>query len=265
MPESFLVNIDTPMIGLNCGDGRESDELAAKLLGARLALAWDAMVLEELVTPGSVQRTLLETDKQFTEEGLYQNAEIDGQVHSDEHCEGKGATEIDITRKEGKIGCGRWQEALAIARAALENIDKFIEEIKEEAPTVIEGNEEDARKIARANVDLAERTLEDGRPVLASGREVVTGAMENGARGKVLKGDHEEELAEYSLRDNTTHDNRKAQDRFHIDGWLELKFFGKNTDKLPYDPRLVLLQSVIISKATRLVLDGKSTVDEVIS
>lgn len=157
-------------------------------------------------------------------------------MHSDEHCEGRGALEIDMSNFEGPVGCGRWQRGAEIARTAFSQIGPIIEEIKLEAPSVIEDLEDEAHRLAEANAKLADRTLPSGELLLAPGRQVVISAIKNGAKGIVLAGDHVEEEAEYCLRENETNDTRVSQKRFQGDGWVNKRFFDRNSETFKYNP-----------------------------
>lgn len=259
--EPHYVNLPSGRIELNCGDGRgpvdESEPLYAKEFGGRPALAWNYMVLSELLEPGSIQESLPEVDASLAEEGAYDRAEINGGVHSDEAAEGEGATKIDLTRLIGKIGCGRWQLAEEISDAAKELIEEIIVYLKQYAPSAIDGLDEEARKLANINSDLAHREAANGQKILPSGREVVVSAINNGAHGVVLAGNHVEkpEVA-YNLVESTTNDNKATQEHFGADGWINLQFFTKNKETMPFDSRLVVLQDAIMALATKQVLTG---------
>ncbi len=257
----LYVELPEGPIHVNCGDGRTSvdsnEPLYAKVFGGRLGLAWNYMVLKEMSQPGSVQSSLSDVDAELETSGKYAKAEIIGGVHSDEAAEGAGATDINIGKFSLKVGCGREARAAEIAATLLENIDDVIDELREIAPQVIAGREDDATSLAQVNAELANRKLQSGRPVLPAGREAVTAAINNGARGIVLAGEHvEDEAAAYNLVERTTNDNKSTQKHFGADGWVNSLFFKANQDSMPFDPNLVILQDAMVALATKQVLTG---------
>lgn len=245
-------------IAVNCGDGRGEvsprGDIYGKKLGGAPGYAWDVAVLQELQAPDTL--SLNWTELTLSLEPAFQNAKIRPEVHSDEHAEGHGASKVDTAKTNGKTGCGRLERAEEIGVAAYKYVGEIIEKMLVDAPGVFDAHVDRIKQIAAINGQLVDRTLPDGTPFLQPGRQVMLNLVARGFGSRVLAGEHVEEDARYNLKPNTSNDNNADQRHFNMDGWITQRLFAANPEALPYDPMDVLIQDVLISYATKLVLDG---------
>ncbi|CAN5365834.1 hypothetical protein BH09PAT4_BH09PAT4_05270 [soil metagenome] len=197
--EQFYVNVDLYKDPKSCGDDRESDlNKFIHMFGGVLFIAYTRGVLQEVSNPGSTDSVPNLTTQTLSE---LQGRGVESlSVHSDSAAE-DGST-IDLTERNGSVGCGYAAKRAAISQLIYENGEQITNEASQLLPELF--IDESAWSFARATTEAHGRLAQRASDAIGDGRALVLTALEKGAQGVLVHGEHTATEGIINTRRNTS-------------------------------------------------------------
>jgi hypothetical protein len=239
---------------LFCGDDRTKEALLS-LFGGVLNISYNQQVLQEAVHPGSVNKPFDQTAREQTILIINKGGLPNAGVHSDTGAEGEHAHDIDVSKADGKVGCGYAELRGSISSLIVERADEIMELARTLRPELFATDQDEAqtRRLIAAHGRIAGRSS-----ILPPGRQIVLSAKEAGAHSMVVDGPHTSKTGIINLRKNTKMDKTAAANAglptYTHDEWVALEVFDNLHDFFPYDKRMFDQGETIDTIGTMLAL-----------
>jgi hypothetical protein len=258
--EQFLRPASLKDLLILCGDERPAvgvDDYL-QIFGGVLNVPYNIAVVQEANKPGSVTDSFESYITKVVP--LVIAAGLKPGVHSDEHAE--HATTINTELIDAAIGCGYGEKRAIISRDVIANPSSGImDDVKTVDPELLrtEADQMFARKVVEANGRLANR-----QSFLTTGRRAVLAAIEAGATGAVVNGDHIATVGLLIKREGTRFATREAWDAklpaYTHQEWVAMAALNPVKDVFEINPRQYEISTGIDAIGTMRAL-GVTTIE----
>lgn len=252
--EPFFTTVDIDTTDINCGDERPGGpEPYIHVFGGALNTPYNFAVLREVLQPGSVKGAFQSEVAGLTPV-LLKTAGLRYGVHSDDHNE-SGAT-ISVQRHEGGVGCGYGGKRQPISLLIAERRDEILQRATGLLPEFFASQDDEQ---FAAQVFEAHARLSANEAFFAGGgRAAVLAAMERGAHGMIVRGEHLAKDGIINLSPGSTILNSRALaadlPTYDHDAWATETTYDRLAELYPFEKRQLQLAEHLDTIGTMLAL-----------